>query len=254
MQAHGSYPHYHVSFARVVWITCALPPAALVVCMSWCVLVDFEESTRTQCHLRNNVYNFLPSISSAIGHFTPQRYVWNICIGLHSAPRMLMALGYHSVLRGLFPNSGATQKYARLARMAFWIQVIEISSLVGLSYISSTEDYEKHKVLFGAWVASSQLYMVAMCLLYGPGVDALQFGSDDQEKRSLWWKKFCFSVNITSFAIAAYCFYRHNTFCEDGVYSLFAICEVIIILTNVGFHATARLDFIKTNLLLLDGR
>ena len=38
---------------------------------------------------------------------------------------------------------------------------------------------EKHKVLFGAWLASSQLYMVAMCILYGPGMDAMQFGSDD---------------------------------------------------------------------------
>jgi len=200
------------------------------------------------------VHNILPSVSAAVGQLKPQRQVWAAAIGLHAAPRLLMALAYRSVLRKLFPYSGSSRKYARLAFFTFWLQAIELFSLVGVSYISSTEDYEKHKFMFGLWVVSSELNMAAVCLLYGSGVDALQFGRDDQEKRSLWWKKFFFTINVISVLVAAYCFYRHNTFCEDGVYSLFALAEIFIIFSHIGFHSTARQDFNRANLLLLDGR
>ena len=43
----------------------------------------FQESTRTHC----GVANFLPSISSVVGAYQPEMFIWRLCIALHCLPR-----------------------------------------------------------------------------------------------------------------------------------------------------------------------
>ncbi|XP_005095650.1 post-GPI attachment to proteins factor 2 [Aplysia californica] len=256
MQVHRNYPHFYVFFPHVIGISCILPLGALLFCELWSVLADFKASTATTCDRKireTAVWNFLPSISEATGRLTPQRYVWQICIALHCTPRFLIALGYRSVHRGLFPRSGALARFAHLSRASYLLHMTEICALIGLSIISSSENYEIHKFCFITFMLCATLHMLSMCVLYGPGLRAVQFGVDETEERSLRLKQILTFVNITTFVVAMYFFYRHNTYCEDGVYSLFALCEIVVVVTNIAFHSTAMLDFNKSHVVLQDG-
>ncbi|GFR74076.1 post-GPI attachment to proteins factor 2 [Elysia marginata] len=64
-----------------------------------------------------------------------------------------------------------------------------------------------------------------------------------KESKSLWLKQRLFGVNISVFLSSIYLFFRHTWYCEPGVYTAFAACEYIVVLTNIGFHSTLMWDF-----------
>jgi len=254
---HGNNPYLFLSFPRIIGTSCFLIIFGLLFCEFWSVVNDFKRTTSTACFNINKqsheaVWNFLPSISAATSG-TPQRYVWQICVALHCTPRFLIAKGYHSLHRSLFLRTTSLFNFANLAKLAFFLHVVEIGALVGLSFISSTDNYEIHKFCFATFMFCATLHMLSMCLLYGPGLKSIHFSLDKHEQKSFWLKKTLTVLNISSFVFALYFFYRHNTYCEDGVYSLFGLCEILVVLTNVAFHGTAMLDFRKSKILLQGG-
>lgn len=84
------------------------------------------------------VYNFLPSISAAIGNYQPQRFVWTMAITLHALPRFFIALFYHRRYQELIKNP-----WTALARLAFLLNVIENVCLLGLTYFTSVHNYSE---------------------------------------------------------------------------------------------------------------
>lgn len=83
-------PPFMISFAKFSAITVALPLFSFIFCVAYSLLFFFEQSTSTHC----NVWNYLPSISAAIGSFQPQAFVWQASIIIHFIPRLVIIWMY----------------------------------------------------------------------------------------------------------------------------------------------------------------
>lgn len=123
----NNYPvsQLSLSFGFLALATVSLPLTAFVICVIWSVMFNFDASTSTHC----GVKNYLPSISAAIGAFSPQKYIWRLAVALHSTPRYAIALMYY--------------KLKHNSKLLLVLNCLEISCLVGLTFVSSTENYRE---------------------------------------------------------------------------------------------------------------
>lgn len=51
-----------------------------------------------------------------------------------------------------------------------------------------------------------------------------------------------FLINTFSWILALFFYFRHNHYCETGVYTLFALSEYVFVLTNMLFHFQTYYD------------
>ncbi|KAF7648795.1 hypothetical protein LDENG_00151760 [Lucifuga dentata] len=226
-------PLIRVRFTGLAVLTVLLPLGGLISCLIISLVYHFEDSTFTHCH----VPNYLPSISAAISQ-VPERYIWRCCIGLHSAPRYLVAAAYFSFYRRRFAKR---LPELLLSGLTLICSLAENSGLLLLTYVSSTETYNLHKNGFIVFAASSLLHMLMTCRLWQM---IRRYGvSPEQEVTSYQRKVRLFLFNVGCCLAAAYFFRRHNKFCEPGIYTLFAFFEYLVVFSNMAFHMTAFWDF-----------
>ncbi|XP_012221154.1 post-GPI attachment to proteins factor 2-like [Linepithema humile] len=226
-----------VPFSKVAWFTVALPFLAFIFCIVWSILYNFEHSTSTHCQ----VYNFLPSVSAAIGHYRPQRDVWKIAIAVQAIVRTLVFLMYYRYYKE------HVYKWAQyLSNIALVMYVIENVSLVTLSFWTSNENYAFHKISFISFLMTSFIHMFLAYYIKRRYVNVIK----DFDDASLKWKWRSMMLNVSSILVACYFFYRHNKYCEPLVYSMFALSEYGVVLSNMGYHLTVALDFATTYLMI----
>ncbi|XP_028823531.1 acyltransferase PGAP2 [Denticeps clupeoides] len=219
-------------FTHFAVATVCLPLIGLVTCITTSLALHFNEATYTHCQ----VSNYLPSISAAIS-LTPERYIWRLCIGLHSAPRFLVAAAYFSFYRGRLAGRLLDQLLSVLVLLS---SLAENVGLLLLTYVSSTEDYALHKSGFIVFLGGSIVHMLLTCRLWQV---IRRFSLSTEEVTSFRNKVRCLVCSATCCALALYFFRRHNKYCEAGVYTFFALCEYLVVLSNMAFHMTAFWDF-----------
>ncbi|XP_076835574.1 acyltransferase PGAP2 [Brachyhypopomus gauderio] len=221
-----------VPFTFFAVATVSLPLLGFVACIAVSLLYHFHEAAYTHCL----VINYLPSISAALS-LTPERYIWRFCIGLHSAPRFLVAAAYFSFYRRRFSGRLLEQL---LSIFTLLCAVSENAGLLLLTYVCSTETYSIHKGGFIVFIVSSLLHMLSTCRLWHV-ISRHSLSSEDMT--SHYYKIRLFLFNICCCLLAGYFFWRHNKYCEPGIYTLFALCEYLVVLSNMAFHMTAFWDF-----------
>ncbi|XP_055917862.1 post-GPI attachment to proteins factor 2-like [Eupeodes corollae] len=225
-------PIITIEFGRFTLLIVGLPFSSFMFCVFCSVFFYFKESTYTHCE----VSNYLPSISAAIGRYQPQRFVWQLAICLHFLPRLYIAKMYVEYYKETIKDD-----YMAMAHFACFLNVFENFALVGLSLWTSNQNYKLHKICFLVFIATSEIYMLISYFLNDEGKRIKRLNT--QEHLSRQTKGNLFIVNLIAFVLAAYCFRRHNDYCEPGVYTLFALFEYTVVLINMGYHMTAYWDF-----------
>ncbi|XP_053671400.1 post-GPI attachment to proteins factor 2 [Anopheles nili] len=226
---------FRVRFSKLAVATVVLPVVGFLFCVIWSLLYNFNQANATHCM----VYNFLPSLSAAIGNYQPQRFVWQLSVLSHAPFRYAIAFLYKNHHQTLL----ARKHRKEWAYLSCVLNIIELCSLVGLSLWTSSSNYEIHKLCFSAFVISSIIYMQVVVIInrLTRAEDLLTLA----DRKSLRLKRRLLVVNVVSILFAVYFFVRHNNHCEPGVYSLFAFSEYVFVFSNIGFHMTAYWDFIN---------
>lgn len=201
----STQPSARIPFGKFAIYVVSLPLFSFLFCVLWCLIFYFERSTSTHC----SVSNFLPSISAAIGNYQPQRFIWQLAICVQFLPRLVLAKVYLDFYREVIRKDKM-----HLAKIALGLNIVENFALLILTLWTSSEHYEIHKVSFGIFIFTSEVYMVVVYFLNKNG-RRLPLGTKE-ELRSIKFKRNLVIVNVLSFALAGLCFIRHNSRCEPG--------------------------------------
>lgn len=129
-----------IPFKVVAFTVAGLPLSALFLCVLISMMLHWDEATRTHC----GVPNLFPSVSAAVASYSPERYIWRLFIGIHGAPRLVLAFAYRNLLISS-PLQPLPPKrwFSTACNFACFINVMENLFLLLLTSISSVEDYCK---------------------------------------------------------------------------------------------------------------
>lgn len=236
MSVFGEDELLSIPFKVVVLLIAVCPFAAFSGCLLLTLWLHYEQAVSTHC----GVPNWLPSLSAAVA-YAPECYVWRFFIGIQGTPRMGLAFASKNFLlsSGHWP-SPFRPWFLWACQFACALNIGEIIFLLLLTCISSIENHDIHVFCFIIFANCAILHMLMNTWLYHLSG---RRRSSKLGQLSFHYKFVCTIGSVVSLLLALYFFYRHNRYCEPGVYTLFALAEYSLIVFNVLFHSTLYYDF-----------
>lgn len=246
---HQNYPSnrkislYDVSVRKLAFVTVALPFLTLFFCFITAYIFRYDDVHETHC----KVFNVIPSISAITG-ITPQTYLWRISVALHIGPRIVVAhlyKNYFKYLANIAVDSSSWFKKLFISS-CYWFNIVELSSLCGVTYISNRENYPVHEKLFITFMVCSLTYMCTMTWAFKTVHPSMTNGQNlsFQLKRGLLITSIISTITLILF------FLKHRLYCHDLAFTWFAFSEYVIASCNMGFHLTVAMDFPEERLIV----
>lgn len=196
-----------------------VPSFGLLLSVLLSALLHHGNVTTTHC----GVANFWPSVSAAIGNNEPERFVWKLTVGLHNVLVLLdSGMAYDRLVQSPLVS-------VFLARLMAVCKALSCVCLFVLTFVSSTENFLVHELGFIGWLVFGSLGLLLFTGLWRRSVRLVT----PREHFTWAWLRVCVAAYWTGLAGAALAYYVHNTHCIPYVYSLFGICELIVIYSYV---------------------
>lgn len=160
---------------------------------------------------------------------------------------MLKALREHKTkLHGNLPHSQASFNFWN--NLSLVLVIIEDLMLCTLTMISSSDDKAIHVLAFAGFMLFAHMHFVSS--LQANRRARSPFTED--ERRWYRWRIFLSCAHFGVLLLAVYLYWRHNTFCEPGVYSIFALCEYTVVAMNIAYHGVGFFEWSHVRFVLRD--
>eukprot|EP01132_Coremiostelium_polycephalum_P006661 gene6661-8240_t len=199
------------------------------------------------------MYEFLPSISSTIGDFSPEMNVYRYGMALTSGLRLgtiflnhylgmedknnLMNMLSHQSSYNSNEVLYSAKKLSTLVPLSTVFDTIRVFSAGGWIYISSSEHLFSHQVGFVSYVIFSFLFMYThSAVLYHSKIKFKYTTHGSGSNRGL------LSLILPNYSSLKY-FVDHTFYCVYLSYSKYSIFEWLLAFTNVAYDTLTYFDF-----------
>ncbi|CAG9792165.1 unnamed protein product [Diatraea saccharalis] len=206
-----------------------LPLGALIFCYVTASIFQADDIHETHCR----VYNVVPSISAITG-ISPQRYVWRICVAFHLGPRLLIGslyYNYHMERTRHIIDEKVRDLATKLGDACYWLNLIELLALTGVTYVSNRENYFVHEKIFIVFMIVALLHMLCRAKVGSIGNDAVEPVRTNKSVWTLFFIAIAATIGLIIF------FLKHRLLCHPLAFTWFSVCEYILATANMAFHA-----------------
>ena len=223
------------------------PFLGLLSCFLIAAIFHAEDTTWTHCR----VYNFMPSVSAAIGNNAVERVIWKLAVAAHNIFTILDSFIMYANLR----RHGAG---LLASRFCFLTKVFCCLALYLLTFVSSTESMPMHATGFICWLVFGSVYQVRRLVSFlrllvlnvcSPFNSSLilsspfsqlsflltvrslpDFKMEPHASRFIFWSYF---VYFACFPLAIFWYWLHHETCWPYLYSLFGLTEFVLIVAYI---------------------
>lgn len=166
-------------------VATTIATGGLFLCFLIASTVHHANTTSTHC----GVFNFWPSVSSAIGNNNPERFLWRLAVALHNV--MVMFDSFLFLPR--FPQ--APRSAVVLARFWALCKGLSCAGLYLLTFLSSTENFLLHEIGFLIWVVFGASAMLLLAYQLYPNASR---PVSSKEMLAWRWIRNCLTIYAVS--------------------------------------------------------
>lgn len=175
----------------------------------------------------------MPSVTTAIGSYFPERSAFQFVAALVSGVRITFVIIWYLLIRS--PSS-------RVPQWVFVTGILRTCAVGGIIYVPSVDDHDMHDIFLTAYLSLTLVWFWSMVHLSQ---------SKAQEKTHLYRTRIAKWYCLLFIPLLHY-FTQHRLYQVPGAYSKYAIFEWLAVALDLLFDAVATVEFESLELRVYD--